>query len=536
MILLIDNYDSFTHNLYQYLHEITDEWIKVVRNDAVSVDHIEQMKPSRIVISPGPGRPEDAGISVEAIERFAGKVPILGVCLGHQAIAAAYGGPIIGAKHIVHGKSQPMKHDGQGLFRGIPSPSEFMRYHSLVADPDDIPEELEPTAWSEDGEVMGFRHREHTIEGVQFHPESIGSNAGRRILANFLNYRRDAFNVSAGLNKLLDGEDLEQEEAARFMEEVTEGHLTGAQIAGYLVAMNAKGIAASEIAGCAQVLQRKRVQVNVSRPTLDTCGTGGDGLGTFNISSFAALVAASCGATVAKHGNRAVSSKSGSADFYRELGLNMDLTPAQCEKLLEEQGFAFLFAPHYHSAMKHAAGPRRELGIKTVFNLIGPLSNPSAARYQLIGVFEKRFCRVVAEAAKRLGIQRAMVVHGEDGLDEISPAALTHLVRFEEDGELIEETIDPSDYGVFDHKTEDLAGGGAAENARVARALLREEAPKAIEDAVILNAGAALWVAGVCPNFSAGVNMVRRKLADGTVRDHVYGLIEASYRAGEAQL
>lgn len=533
MILLIDNYDSFTHNLYQYIHEISDEQVRVVRNDAITVEGIEQLAPSRIVISPGPGRPEDAGVSVETVRRLAGRIPILGVCLGHQAIAYAYGGRIIGAKRIVHGKSEPMKHDGEGLFRGIPSPSNFMRYHSLVADPDDIPEVFETTAWSEDGDVMGIRHSEYLLEGVQFHPESIGTQSGRRIISNFLNYRRDAFPLSEGLNRLLAGEDLSQEEAARFMEEVTDGYLTGAQIAGYLVAMNAKGIAASEIAGCAEVLQRKRVRVNVSRPTLDTCGTGGDGLGTFNISSLSAMVASACGATVAKHGNRAVSSTSGSADFYAALGMNVELTAAQSERLLEEHDFAFLFAPRYHSAMRHAAGPRRELGIKTVFNLIGPLSNPAAAQYQLIGVFDKKFCRVVAEAAKRLGIKRAMVVHGEDGLDEISPAAPTHVVRFEEDGELIEETIDPADYGVMGHATGDLAGGTAEENATVARAVLREEAPEAVQDAVILNAGAALWVSGVCANLSAGVNMVRRRLADGTVRDHVYDLIEASYRVSK---
>ena len=534
MIVLIDNYDSFTHNLYQYLHEITDEWIKVVRNDAVSVDAIEGMQPSRIVISPGPGRPENAGISVEVVRRFAGRVPILGVCLGHQAIAYAFGGPIVGAKRIVHGKSEPMKHDGQGLFRGIPSPSEFMRYHSLVLDPDSVPEELEPTAWSDDGEVMGLRHIEYVVEGVQFHPESIGTQSGRRILSNFLNYRRDAFEIAAGLNSLIGGNDMSQEEAARFMEEVTEGHLTNAQIAGYLVAMNAKGICAEEIAGCAEVLRRKRVRVDVSRESLDTCGTGGDGLGTFNISSFSALVAAACGASVAKHGNRAISSKSGSSDFYRALGLNIDLSPGQCERQLEEHGFAFLFAPQYHSAMKHAAAPRRELGIKTVFNLIGPLSNPAGASFQLIGVFDKRFCRVVAEAAQRLGMKRAMVVHSEDGLDEISPAAPTHVVRFEEGGELIEETIDPSDYGIGEHATDDLLGGSAEENAEVAHALLRAEGPAAIRDAVVLNAGAALWTAGVCSDLGEGTRLVCDRLTDGSVRDYVLGLIDASRRmAGE---
>lgn len=529
MILLLDNYDSFTHNLYQYLSELTDEPVKVVRNDRITVDEVRSLAPSRIIISPGPGRPADAGISIALIQQFAGTIPILGVCLGHQAIGEAFGGRIVSAQRIVHGKAEPMRLDGTGVFRTIGNAGTFMRYHSLVIDPESMPPELEITAWSQDDEIMGVRHRELLVEGVQFHPESIGSDLGKDVLKAFLNYRRDAFDYTGTLNRIIAGQDLGFDEAVRFMEEVTDGSLTPAQIAGVLVGLNAKGVAASEVAGCASVLQRRRVPVSVSGETLDTCGTGGDGLGTFNISSFCALVASACGAKVAKHGNRAVSSISGSAEFYRSLGWNLDLSPAECERFLEAEGFAFLFAPLYHSAMKHAAVPRRELKIKTVFNLIGPLSNPAGAAYQLIGVFDPRFCRIVAEAGKQLGLTRALVVHGHDGLDEISPATKTHAALLEADGSIREFEIDPAEYGITGHATSDLAGGTADENAAIARELLAGGGPEAVRDAVLLNAGAALWVCGIADDLASGVERVRGALADGSAASRIQEILVKSH-------
>ncbi|MCK4516760.1 MAG: gamma-glutamyl-gamma-aminobutyrate hydrolase family protein, partial [Spirochaetaceae bacterium] len=226
MIVLIDNYDSFTHNLYQYLRELTDEPVTVIRNDRTTIAEIGRLDPSRIVISPGPGRPEEAGISVELIREFAGRKPILGVCLGHQAIAHAFGARIVPAGRIVHGKAEPITLDGHGLFRSIASPSVFTRYHSLAVDPDSLPAELEVTARSEDGEIMGIRHTEHVVEGVQFHPESMASEAGKKLLANFLHYRREPFVTSAVLSSLIGGGTLSRNEAANFMEELTEGNLS----------------------------------------------------------------------------------------------------------------------------------------------------------------------------------------------------------------------------------------------------------------------------------------------------------------------
>jgi anthranilate synthase/phosphoribosyltransferase len=242
MILIIDNYDSFTYNLYQYLSEIAGEEVRVVRNDKVTLEEIETLHPDRVVISPGPGRPEEAGISVDVIKRFAGKFPILGVCLGHQAIGYAFGAGIGRAKEIVHGKTQRIRLDGKGLFRNIPSPSRFMRYHSLVIHPSSLPDELEVTASSEDGEIMGVRHRRYPLEGVQFHPESIASEYGKKILKNFIRYRREPFNVSAVLSGIVDREDLVPETAYSLMEELTEGELSVGQVAAFLTGFAAKGV------------------------------------------------------------------------------------------------------------------------------------------------------------------------------------------------------------------------------------------------------------------------------------------------------
>ncbi|TVR28964.1 MAG: bifunctional anthranilate synthase component II/anthranilate phosphoribosyltransferase [Spirochaetaceae bacterium] len=531
MILLLDNYDSFTHNLYQYMSEITTEPIEVIRNDAVTLDQVGAMKPQRIVISPGPGRPEEAGISVALIKRFAGKIPILGVCLGHQAIGYAYGASIVQARNIVHGKVEPMQLDGRGLFRSIDSPALFTRYHSLVIDEQTLPAELEITARSADGEIMGVRHRDYLLEGVQFHPESIASESGKKLLANFLHYLREPFVARELLTRVIAGEQLGRREAANFMEEVTEGNLSPAQIAGFLVAINARGISSEEIAGCASVLQRKRVPVTTERPVLDTCGTGGDGLGTFNISSMAALVAAACGAAVAKHGNRAVSSHSGSADFYRELGIAVDLSREQAEALIAQHGFAFLFAPLFHGAMKHAAVPRRELGIKTIFNLLGPLVNPAGAQYQIIGVYDRAFCRPVAEAAVALGTQRGMVVHGLDGIDELSVSAPSLVVRFDHSGITAEEELDPATLGITGYRLEDLSGGDAQANAAMAREMLAGGGRAAVRDAVLLNAAAALEVYGVADSIAAGLALAREALASGAVAAKVQAIIEAGHGA-----
>jgi anthranilate synthase/phosphoribosyltransferase len=515
MFAIIDNYDSFTHNLYQYLCQLTDQPVTVFRNDKITVGELAAMNPEGLILSPGPGRPEDAGICVEAVQRLSGKVPILGVCLGHQAIGYAFGARIAQARRIVHGKVEEIRLDGQGLFRGMPKSARFTRYHSLAIQREAFPAELEVTAVSADGEIMGVRHREMLVEGIQFHPESIASEQGKRCLANFVRYRRDAFPLPAVLAGLQGGKPMSRDDAEIFMDELTEGRLTDVQIAGMLACLTGPLITPEVLAGFVAVLRRKRRPFSSAMRVLDTCGTGGDGLSTFNISSLAALVAASCGAQVAKHGNRSASSPVGSADFFRALDVPVDIQPAAAEELLRETGFCFLFAPTYHGAMRHAARARSELGIRSAMNLVGPLSNPADASYQLIGVYDAGLCGAVAEAARLLGVRRVLAVHGEDGLDEISVCARTHVVEVDDAGSRRDYTLTPEEFGITRGSVEELRSGSATENAATAMAVLAGSGPRTIREAVLLNAGASLYICGLAGNIGEGYLRARKALDSG---------------------
>jgi anthranilate synthase/phosphoribosyltransferase len=528
MYLIIDNYDSFTYNLYQYICELTPETVEVFRNDRIDIKQIGELNPKGIIISPGPGTPLDAGISVDVVKHFAGKIPILGVCLGHQCIGAAFGADIVGAKRIVHGKVEVMSLDGKGLFRNLPKKANFTRYHSLAIKQGTLPPEFEITAYADDGEIMGIRHKQYELVGVQFHPESIASEFGKRLLKNFLSYHREPYPIKKILSKLTKLEALSFEEAGGFMDELTEGNLNPSQVAGFLVALNCKGYTSEEIAGFASVLKKKKVPFPTNQPVIDMCGTGGDGLGTFNISSFAALVVAACGVPVAKHGNRAVSSLCGSADFYKELGISIDLTPESSCRLLEHTNFCFLFAPAYHGAMKHAVPVRRELGMKTIMNLIGPLSNPAEAKTQLIGIYSKELCKSEAQAAHMLGVKNIMVVHGLDGIDEVSVSGPTHIVEVDENGYTKEYLFQPEEVGIKPYAQEELLGGDARKNVQLAVDILNGKGKAAVRDCVLLNAGAALYVAKKAENIKQGYELARQVLESGKVKSTIDAIINMS--------
>lgn len=528
MIAMIDNYDSFTYNVYQLLARITDEEIRVIRNDEIDLEGLKALNPSRLIVSPGPGGPEEAGVSVEAIRYFAGKIPVLGVCLGHQAIAHAFGAKVVRARNIRHGVAEEIALDGRGLFRSVGTKAVFTRYHSLAVEEASLPKEFEVTARAADGEIMGIRHREYPLEGVQFHPESIASEAGEAVMRGFLSYRRENFPFQQALAGLLRGEGMDRKTAELFMEDLTEGSLDERKTTAILTALAAKGPSAEEIAGCAAVLCRKKKTIPVSRELTDIVGTGGDGIGTFNISSMAALVAAACGLPVAKHGNRAVSSKSGAADFYEALGFKIDNSPEKSAKIVADTGFVFLFAPVYHSAMRFAAPVRRIMGVKTIMNLVGPLSNPAGAKYQMIGVYEKSLMLPVARASVMLGCERVMVVSSRDGLDEISPCAPTEAVEMDSSGNVREYVIDPQAFGISGCTLQGLLGGDSAENARLAAALLAGVGDPSIREATALNAGAALYVSGKAETLESGYRRALEALKDGSVERKIAEIREAS--------
>jgi anthranilate phosphoribosyltransferase len=329
------------------------------------------------------------------------------------------------------------------------------------------------------------------------------------------------------LARLLDGHDLTRDEARAVMEEVMRGEATPAQIGGFLVALRLKGETADEIAGCAEAMRAHVLSVRPQREDLvDTAGTGGDGAGTFNISTAAALVAAAAGAGVAKHGNRAVSSSSGSADVLDALGFNLELDAPRIERSIDELGFGFLFAPAHHPAMRHAAPVRRELGARTVFNVLGPLTNPAGARAQVVGVYAPELVPTIATVLARLGARRAFVVHGAGGIDELSPAG-PNLVCEVQGGRTRRREIDPQDFGVPRCHPGDLAGGSPADNARTIREIFAgSDGPK--REAVLLNAAGAIAAGGHSRNLREGYRLAAEAVDSGAAGERLEALVAFS--------
>lgn len=319
---------------------------------------------------------------------------------------------------------------------------------------------------------------------------------------------------SALLDRLQRREDLPADDAARAMGAIMDGEATPAQIAALLVGLRMKGESPGEIVGLARAMRERAIPLTRAYPdALDTCGTGGDGAGTFNVSSVAALVVAACGVTVAKHGNRSVSSRCGSADVLAALGVNVTASPAVVERCLERAGIAFLFAPTFHPSMRHAAAPRRELGVRTAFNLLGPLTNPARVRRQLVGVPRPELTELVARALADLGSERAWVVHGADGIDEISTTGYTKVSECHR-GLVRTFYLHPSDVGVPKAAPRDLAGGDATANAEIARGVLGGEVG-ARRDIVLLNAGVALLIAGRATSIREGLAAAAQAIDSG---------------------
>jgi anthranilate phosphoribosyltransferase len=324
--------------------------------------------------------------------------------------------------------------------------------------------------------------------------------------------------------RLLDGHDLTRAQAYDTMGEIMRGEATQAQIAGFLVALRAKGETADEIAGCAEAMREHVLQVRPARADLvDIVGTGGDGANTFNISTAAALVAAGAGAAIAKHGNRAASSASGSADVLEALGFRLDLPPERIERSIDELGFGFLFAQAHHPAMKHAAPVRRELATRTVFNVLGPLTNPAGARALMLGVYSPDLTRTIAEALVQLGSTRAYVVHGAGGIDELSPCG-PNLVCEVEDGAVREYQLDPLDLGVERAHPDELRGGDPATNAAALRTVLAG-ADGGHRSAVLLNAAGGIAAAGHAENLREGIVRAREAIDSGAAAARLDDLV-----------
>ena len=333
--------------------------------------------------------------------------------------------------------------------------------------------------------------------------------------------------LPAALASIVEYRDLNASDMEAVMRLIMTGQATDAQIGGFLAGIRMKGETVDEIVAAARVMRELATRVEIGGPHLvDTCGTGGDGAGTFNISTASALVAAAAGARVAKHGNRSVSSSSGSADVLEAAGVKLDLSPQQVADCIEQVGVGFLFAPQHHSAMKHAVGPRREMRIRTLFNLLGPLTNPAGAPNQVLGVFNAIWVEPLARVLKRLGSDHVLVVHAEDGLDEISIAAPTRVAELKDD-EITVYTISPEDFGLQRTDISTISVDNAAESLALINSVLDNQAGPAL-DIVKLNAGAAIYAAGLTPSLAGGVDAAADVISDGRAKRTFESLVRVS--------
>lgn len=334
--------------------------------------------------------------------------------------------------------------------------------------------------------------------------------------------------LKRAIAQLVERKDLARQEVREVFEHIFSGAGTAAQLGAFILALRMKGETPEEIAGAAEIMREKatRVRTPSGRVVLDTCGTGGDSAGTFNVSTAVALIAAAAGVTVAKHGNRSVSSRSGSADVLAAAGVNIQASVATVERCIEQLGIGFLFAPNLHGVMKHVGPVRSELGVRSVFNLLGPLSNPAGANHQLLGVYDARLVPVVARTLAALGTERALVVHGEPGLDELSPCGAT-TAAWVERGEVKDLTLTPEDAGLAPVPLAALKGGEPAENAEMLRQVLQGERG-GLHDALALNAGAALWVAGLAKSLREGAALASEVLQSGRAAEKLEHLAALS--------
>lgn len=452
MILMIDNYDSFTYNVYQYIGSLYPQ-IQVVRNDEITIDEIRNLQNlEALVISPGPGYPDSAGISKDVIKTFGKDIPILGICLGHQAIGEVYGGKVVPARELMHGKMSEITINNKNpLFEGLEDKIYAARYHSLIIDDETFPEDLKVIGRDEKGQIMAVCHKEYPVYGIQFHPESILTEMGMKILENFLT---DIAGIRLGdstkeetmsavnqetlkpfLAKIVEGNHLTEEEAYKAMDCIMSGNATDAQMGSFLTGVR----------------------------------------------------------------------------------MNHE-TPEESKKCLDEVGVAFLFAQIHHGSMKYAGPVRAQLGVRSVFNILGSLANPAMTNYIVLGVYEKELVRPMADVMKNLGVKRALIVYGDDGLDEISISSTTSVCEINGD-EIKEYTIDPEELGLTLAKKEGIVGGTADENAVITKDILTGKEQGAKRDIVLLNAGAALYTIGKAETIKDGVKLAAEMIDSGKANE-----------------
>lgn len=501
MFLFIDNYDSFTYNVVQVFQGLGRSPVVLTNDDPRVLELAVSPELECVCLSPGPGNPATAGYCLEFLSRLPKTVPVLGVCLGHQCLGAFAGARVIKAPSVMHGKCSDIAHNGKGLFAGIESPVRVGRYHSLVVEsPEDSPNPLfEVTARAPQGEVMALQYRDRPWVGIQFHPESILTPEGRRMLANFPKALQTADNEMFAIPSILDavarGENLGEDMAAAAFSALMDGRMTAAQAGAFLMGLRMKGETALEIIQAVRAVLARSLRVDgIEGDCIDIVGTGGDGKHTFNCSTAASFVMAGMGYRVVKHGNRAVSSSCGSADVLENMGYPLDLPPRQAAEMLNRCNFTFLFAQKYHPSFRNVGSVRRELGIRTFFNLLGPMLNPARPSHLLMGVAKPDLVPLISEVLSASHFRRALVACGAGGYDEITPLGPA-VLRLIDHGRIDELPFNPADYGFMPPADEaEYRVKDREEAVKVLRQLLAGEGSSAMMDMVALNVGLAIFL------------------------------------------
>jgi len=536
MILMIDNYDSFVFNVEQYLKEMTDDEVITVRNDAITIDDIKKMNPSKIIFSPGPKHPKDSGICLEILNNTdeLGNIPILGICLGHQAIGMNFGGEIKRLENPLHGKTSEITvlSENSVLFKNLPKKFKVMRYHSLYVD--DIPEDLEVTAKSEDGVAMAVEHKSKNIFGIQFHPESIFTEYGKNMIRNFLNIevsetlqnnknsknikeKGNFIDMNKYLKKLQENIALTDTDFREICKIIDSKNYDIVQLGALLVLISEKSLYPESLTAFVKNILEYSTTFEDDSDMIDVCGTGGDGFKTINISTAVAFILGAMEVNVAKHGNRAISSKSGSSDVLDKLGVPLENSLANQIEKLHVKNLAFFHAPFFHKLVGEVREVRSRLGIRTVFNILGPLLHPNTKlKYQLVGLYHEPVHRLYAETLQLLGRKHALAVRGNDGLDEITICDDTKIIEVKGE-QILEYTVSPESFGFKRAFHSEIEGGTPEENAEILIKILKGEEKSAKFDIVVLNAMFALYTADVVDHPAKAKDMVLEAIEIGKV-------------------
>ncbi len=524
MILLIDNYDSFVFNIKTMLNQLTNDEIAVYRNDKITLDEIKRLSPNAIILSPGPKHPKDSGICLEIFKARL-NVPVLGICLGHQALGLCFGAKIQRLKEVAHATSSQISLIAQSeLFREFPKDFSVMRYHSLeVAD---LPSELEALAYTKDKVLMAMRHKDLPYFGVQFHPESYFSEYGLKIFENFLKFKGQTSQkasekptLTSFITKLQDNQGLNTDDFARICQIIASREYEAVQLGALLVLITEKSLDERSLSALVSNILKYSQTFNDESEMIDIVGTGGDGFKSINISTTTAFILGALGVKVAKHGNRAISSASGSSDVLSTLKIPAFDSIAKQVKVLDEQGLTFFHAPFFHSLVGEVKEVRAKLGVRTVFNVLGPLLHPNLSlKYQLMGNYHTPVHRLLIEVLRNLGRKHALVVRGNDGMDEISICDETSIYELK-DGQIFNYTISPEQFGFKRAFHSEIVGGDAKQNAKILLDTLSGKQKGAKFDIVVLNAMFALYTANRVPTPAAAKDIVLEAIYSGKVID-----------------